>query len=177
MGYSPLTGLVMSTRSGDIDPMLAIYLMSVYGYHSDGLERLLNKMSGLLGVSEVSSDIRDLVHVDEEGNEGDKQSELALKMYIHRLKKYVGSYIFALKGMDVLIFTDDIGVQNWLVREKVCEGLNWCGLIIDKEENRNAPTDRIVRLNAKDSQVHILSIPTDEEIVIYREGLNLLEGE
>ena len=135
MGYSPLPGLMMSTRCGDIDPMLAIYLMVTYGYRPDYLMDMLNKESGLLGISGFSSDIRDIIHrVSKE----EKQDKLALDMYIHRLKKYIGSYITILGGIDALAFTDDIGLRNPLIREKVCEDMEWCGIELDKRSNRKA---------------------------------------
>lgn len=173
MGFSPLPGLMMSTRSGDIDPMLMIYLMTIYGYRSETLEELLNKQSGILGVSGFSSDLRDVIQRIAESKE--KQAELAFEMYIYRLKKYIGSYIIALQGINVLVFTDDIGVKNWLVREKVCENMLWAGINLDKEVNRKAPDNKITRLNTTESRVHILSIPTDEEQVIALDGLRLLK--
>ncbi|HQH12205.1 MAG TPA: acetate kinase, partial [Candidatus Sumerlaeota bacterium] len=113
----------------------------------------------------------------DKGDKEGEQANLAFNMYVHRLKKYIGSYILILKGVDVLIFTDDIGVQNKHVREKVCEDMEWCGINLDNEANQNAPTDRIASLNAEKSKTRILSIPTDEEIVIFREGLTLLGGQ
>jgi acetate kinase len=169
MGFSPLPGLMMSTRSGDLDPMIAVYLMYAYGYRAEDIETLLNKQSGLLGVSGISSDIRDIIHrADQTGGE---QEELAVRMYVHRLKKYIGSFVAVLKGLDVLVFTDDIGVGNPVVREKVCERMDWCGIQLDKDLNRKAGTDQIWALNAEASVVHILSIPTQEELVICREGI------
>lgn len=171
MGYSPLPGLVMSTRSGDIDPMLTLYFMSLYGVRPDDLMDILNKKSGLLGISEFSSDIRDIIHRLSES--GAEQAELALDMYVHRLKKYIGSYIAVLGGVDVLIFTDDIGLRNPLVREKVCQHMEWCGLVLDKEANRGAVGEELSVLSAGDSAVHVLAIPTDEEVVIATEGMEL----
>jgi acetate kinase len=175
MGYSPLPGLVMSTRSGDIDPMLTLYFMSLYGVRPDDLMDILNKKSGLLGISEFSSDIRDIIHrVSESGAE---QAELAFNMYVHRLKKYVGSYIAVLGGIDVLIFTDDIGLRNPLVREKVCEEMEWCGIVLDKDANRLAVGNELSVLSASDSMAKVLAIPTDEEVVIATEGMELLGRE
>ncbi|MFH1878796.1 MAG: acetate/propionate family kinase [Candidatus Omnitrophota bacterium] len=174
MGYSPLQGLVMSTRCGDIDPMLTIYMMVMYGYRPDDLMGLLNKKSGLLGVSGTSSDIRDILHGISEEND---QIELAFKMYIHRLKKYIGSYIAALGGVDVVIFTDDIGVHNWQVREKVCENMEWAGVVLDKKKNESVTDDKICNIKTDGSDVDILTIPTEEELVICLEGLKMLGGE
>ncbi len=171
MGYSPLPGLIMSTRCGDIDPMLTIYMMSKYGYRPDDLMDILNKESGLLGVSGTSSDIRDILH-----NISDEkpQIELAFKMYIHRLKKYIGSYIAALGGVDTFIFTDDIGVHNWQVREKVCENMEWAGIILDDKRNKDVTDDKTCQINADDSDVQMVTVPTEEEIVICLEGLKVI---
>ncbi len=172
MGYTPLPGLVMSTRCGDIDPMLALYLMAVYDYRPEELNDILNRKSGFLGISSFSSDIRDLINPAEEGKKD--QAELALKMYVHRLKKYIGSYIVALGGIDVLAFTDDIGVRSWEVREQVCRSMAWCGLEVDENNNRNASAERISVVNKKNAKVKILTIPTEEELVICREGMRLI---
>lgn len=171
MGYSPLPGLMMSTRCGDIDPMLAIYLMITYGYRPDHLMDMFNKESGLLGVSGFSSDIRDII------NRGYKKGEngsLALDMYVHRLKKYIGSYATILGGIDVLVFTDDIGLRNPLIREKVCEGMEWCGIELDGRLNRKAIGSVVSVLNTKRSRVKIVSIPAEEELAICSEGMKLL---
>lgn len=174
MGFSPLSGLVMSTRCGDIDPMIMIYMMVFYGYRNDDLLNLLNKKSGLLGVSGFSSDIRDIIGKIS----GEKQAGLAFNMYIQRLKKYIGSYIIAaLGGLDVLIFTDDIGVKNPLVREKVCEDMEWCGIVLNKEKNKKYGMKKPELLNSKNSKVRIIALPTDEEVVIAWEGIKLLEEE
>ena len=170
MGYTALSGLIMSTRSGDIDPMLTIYLMTLYGYRPDNLMNILNKKSGLLGISEFSSDIRDIIHVISKN----KQAELAFNMYIHALRKYIGSYIFSLEGVDVLIFTDDIGLHNWLVREKACENMEWCGIILDKKLNRQSVGDKTSLLSAKNSAVRILAVPTEEELAICSDGIKLI---
>jgi acetate kinase len=171
MGYSPLTGLVMSTRSGDIDPLLTVYLMVAHGYRPDEVLDLLNRRSGLLGISGFSSDIGDIIHriSGEEQN-----SELAVRMYVHRLKKYVGSYIAALGGLDVLVFTDDIGLRNPFIRRQVCEQMDWAGIVLDQRLNESAPVDRITNLRTASGTVSILTIPTDEELVIFLEGAKLL---
>jgi len=171
MGYSPLPGLVMSTRSGDLDPMLTIYILYLFGFKTDELNDILSKKSGLLGVSAYSSDIRDIIaHLNKE----DMQSELAFKMYIHRLKKYIGSYIAALDGIDALVFTDDIGVTNPGVREKVCDNMEWCGLLLDKRLNAKADINTINSLHSNSSKVEVLSVPTDEELMIAEQGVKLL---
>jgi acetate kinase len=171
MGYTGLPGLVMSTRSGDVDPMLATYLMGVYGERADDLIDLLNKKSGLLGVSGTSSDIRDLIPLLDH----DPNARLAFDMYVHRLKKYIGGYVMALGGMDALVFTDDIGLHNWLVREQVCRKMEWCGVELDPEANRAATGDVTSLLSAAGSRAKVLAIPTEEELVICWEGMRLIE--
>jgi len=170
MGFSPLTGLVMSTRSGDIYPLLAIFMMAAYGFRPDDLLDDLNKKSGLLGISGFSSDINDII-----GRGGDREpgSELALRMYIHRLRKYVGSYIAALGGIDALVFTDDIGLRNPYVREHVCEGMEWAGISLDPGLNAATPVDRTSSLQASGSRVAVLTVPTEEELIIYLAGEKL----
>ena len=172
MGYTPLPGLVMSTRCGDVDPMLAIYLSTAYGYRSEELMDLFSKRSGLLGISGFSSDITDLL-AQTSGKEKE-QAELALNMYVHRLRKYVGSYVVELGGIDVLLFTDDIGVRSWQVRASVCQDMEWCGLELDEQLNRHAFPDQISSLHSKTSKARILSVPTNEELVICMEGVRLI---
>ena len=171
MGYTSLTGIVMSTRTGDIDPMLSVYLMSNYGYRPDDLMNKFNKKSGLLGISEFSSDIRDLI----KRNSEDERSELALNMYIRSLKKYIGSFITILKGIDVLVFTDDIGVHNWYIRKRVCEEMEWCNMKLDDVKNFEAIQNVPKEINSEDSRVKIIVMPTEEELAIYYEGQKLIE--
>jgi len=170
MGYSPLTGLVMSTRCGDIDPMLAIYLMAAYGYRPDSLLDMLEKKSGLIGLAGFSSDLRDII-----GKQDQPRAKRAFDMYIHRLKEYIGSYIAALGGLDALVFTDDIGVQNSPVREQVCADMAWAGISLNINKNHGASGAKIVELNSKTAPVKILSIPNDEERIICLEGVKLME--
>jgi acetate kinase len=171
MGYTPLPGLIMSTRCGDIDPMLAVYLMTTYRYRSEDLMEILSKKSGLLGVSGFSSDIRDIIN---RIGDNEEQAELAFKMYIHRVKKFIGSYVVELGGLDVLVFTDDIGVHSWQVREGVCEDMGWCGIDLDGTLNRQEPGEGVSLLNSQKSKVRIAAVPTDEEYVILLEGMQLL---
>ena len=170
MGFSPLSGLIMSTRCGDIDPMLMIYVCYTFGYRPDDLLELLEKKSGLLGISGFSSDIRDILKTDRTG-----QAYIAVRMCIHRIKKYIGNYIGALNGIDMLVFTDDIGVQNHEVRKMVCENMGWCGIVLDQKLNRNADVSEMCELSEKGSKVKILSVPNREELMICLEGIRLLE--
>ncbi len=172
MGYSPLPGLIMSTRCGDIDPMTTVYLMGVYGYGLDQLEDIFNKKSGLLGASGFSSDIRDLIAgLDGSGGE---QANLAFQMYIHRIRKYIGSYALILKRTDVLAFTDDIGVNNPVVRKKICQGMDWLGLKLNPEANGRRIQENVSLLSDADSKIRIMAVKPEEELVICWEGLKLL---
>jgi acetate kinase len=174
MGYSPLTGLVMSTRCGDIDPMLAIYFMSVHGFRSDDLLDILNKKSGLLGVSGFSSDLRDIIQGM--GESDSNEANLAFKMYVHRLKRFVGSYLASLGETHVLAFTDDIGIESALVREKICENLEWCGIVLDQERNQGVTSTDISVISSEKSKVDVLCVPTNEELQICKEGMELTQG-
>ncbi len=175
MGFSPMTGLVMSTRSGDIDPMMATYLMVAYGYRPELLLDLLNKESGLLGISGFSSDIRDIIRRYRE--EGTDETDLAIKMYVHRVKKFIGSFVAELGGIDILIFTDDIGLHNWYVRQMVCKGMEWCGIEIDEYLNVGSSGDETTAINSGSSSVAVWVVPNDEEAVISMEGERLLQNE
>lgn len=173
MGYSPLTGLLMSTRCGDIDPLLALHLIVDYDMRPDDVLNLLTERSGLLGVAGFSSDLRDILQ--EVGRERVERADLAFRMYVHRLRKYIGSYVAALGGIDALVFTDDIGVTNWRVREEACGDMEWCGLRLDREANRRAVDKSAALISTDDSPVKALVIPTEEELVIAREGTRLVQ--
>lgn len=175
MGYSPLAGLMMSTRTGDLDPMIPLALMREEGLDPAALNALFNKKSGLVGISGFSADIRDSIQAMDQKN--DPRARLAFEMYTSRLKKAIGSYAALLGGMDVLLFTDDIGAQNPRVRSAACAGLEWCGVLLDQEANQQADPHRMNRINAPDSPVVVLCTPTDEEGVIVREGVRLLTNE
>ncbi len=164
MGYSPLPGLIMSTRSGDLDPSIVLALIAEHGFTADAVDRLLNRESGLIGVSGLSSDLFELIRLADEA--GEPASAVAVAMYVHRLKSTIGAYAAVLGGIDVLAFTDDIGVRGWQVRERACADLAWCGVILDAEANRRAPAGAVAVVSAAESRVKVLSIPTDEEIVI-----------
>lgn len=176
MGFSPNSGLIMSTRSGDIDPAVLLELVRREGLAPSEVEALLNNKSGLRGVSGFSSDITDIINNVDHPLRG-ARARLALDMYIFRLKSYIGSYVMALKGrMDALVFTDDIGVGNPLIRELACGSLAWAGIVIDKEKNRQARHDTSAFVQAAASKVAIVSIPTEEELMICLEGGRILEG-
>ncbi len=172
MGYSPLPGLVMSTRCGDLDPSIVLDLIERHGYSPQQVNRILNQESGLVGLSGETSDLFELLQLVSETE--DPRAKVAVDVYVHRLKTTIGSMLAALGGADLLVFTDDIGVGAWQVREAACNGLEWFGLILDKEVNRSVARDRIALLSAPSSTIQILSIPTDEEYIIAMEGLRLI---
>jgi acetate kinase len=171
MGYSSLTGLIMNTRVGDLDPMIPVELIQS-GYTMDEIVQLLYKESGLIGISGYSSDIRDLIahHSDT----GDENCGLAIEMYVHRLRHYIGAYLAILGGLDALIFTDDVGIQGWQIRGMACRDMEWAGIALDPEVNRWASHSEIALLNTTASKIRVLSVPNDEEIIIATEGVNLL---
>lgn len=170
MGYSPLQGLVMNTRCGDLDPGIILELMH-NGRGADDLTRLLHRESGLYGLSGgLSSDIRDLVALVE----GEPRARLAVDLYVYRVKQYIGSYTAVMNGLDVLIFTDDVGLRVPQVRSAICRDLDCLGVQLDEGRNRRASPDRIEPLHVEGAGVRILAIPNDEESAIYSEGLVLL---
>lgn len=175
MGFSPLPGLVMSTRTGDLDPLLPLFLLDNLGYTPEELETIFNKKSGLLGVSGFSSDLRDIQ--DRIAQDEYPPAVLAYEMAIQRIKKYIGAYGVLMGGVDGLIFTDDIGVHNWMLREAVCNGMQWLGIDLEVVANRNCIPGQANLLSTSSSKVKIIAMPTDEEWVIASEGNLLLQGQ
>lgn len=170
MGYSPLQGLVMNTRCGDVDPGILIDLVRG-GADADDLTRLLHRESGLLGLSGgVSSDIRDLIALM--GQDG--HARLAFDLYVYRAKQYIGAYAAVMNGIDLLIFTDDVGLRVPEVRAAICDGMDYLGVRLDSERNARSAPDRIEPLHEEGARVRILAVPNDEERAIYAEGLQLL---
>lgn len=168
MGFTPLAGITMSTRSGDIDPSLVAYLMQKLKI-TDPTEmvKILNTKSGLLGISGVSPDMRDLLATRDEND----RSDLAIKIYINRIVKYIGSYIALLGGTDVLIFTAGTGAKNAEIRADISNSFNYMGIKIDKEANENGHGTRVI--SSKDSTVQVMVVPTDEELMIVRDVIRL----
>lgn len=165
MGFTPLEGLVMGTRSGDIDPAAVEFLRAKLNLSPEEVVNYLNKKCGILGVSELSSDLRDLTAAAESGNE---KARLALEILAYRVKKYVGSYIAVLGGVDAIVFTGGIGEHSELVRSLVMEGMEYCGAKFDEKKNLEYSSD-IGYLNTDDSKVKIIVLPTNEELSIARE--------
>ncbi len=171
MGLTPLEGLMMGTRSGDIDGGAVTFIMEKEGLDATGVSNLLNKKSGVLGVSGVSSDMRELSAA---ANEGNKRAILAQKMYFYRIRKYIGSYAAALGGVNVIVFTGGVGENDGLAREVACEGLEFMGVKLDKELNKKIHGDEAV-ISTADSKVKVVVIPTDEELMIATDTLNILK--
>lgn len=168
MGLTPLEGLIMGTRSGDLDPAVIEYLMGKKGYDVHQMTDYLNKKCGVLGVSGVSSDFRDL---EKAFNEGNQRAKLALDMFSYRVKKYVGSYAAAMGGLDCLVFTGGIGEHTVCVREAVCKDMEFLGVVLDKKLNADPPRDTEFEISSKKSKVKVYIIPTNEELYIARETL------
>jgi len=171
MGFTPLEGLPMGTRCGDIDPALIEFLMQKSGLGVSEVLGYLNKKSGVLGVSGISSDFRDLCSAADEGN---TRAKLALDLFSYRVKKYIGSYIAAMDGCDAIVFTAGIGENTWQVRERVANSLTFFGVDFDSDANRNAVRGTVFELTKPGSKVRVIIIPTNEELVIARETLELV---
>ena len=161
MGFTPLEGLLMGTRSGDIDPSIVTYVMGKEGLTLSETNTLLNKHSGLIGVSGESSDMRE---IEEAMQEGDKKCQIAFDIFTYRIKKYLGAYAAAMGGIDALVFTGGIGENSINVRKAVCSSMQFIGMEINEELNKNASGEcDIADINSK---VRIYRIPTNEELVI-----------
>lgn len=169
MGLTPLEGLVMGTRSGDIDAGAVTFIMEKEGLNATGVSNLLNKKSGVLGVSGVSSDMRELEAAVAAGN---PKAILAEKMYFYRIKKYIGAYAAALGGVDIILFTGGVGENQANCRSEVCEGLEFMGVKIDLEKNKVRGEEAII--SADDSKATVAVIPTDEELMIASDTLAIL---
>ena len=171
MGLTPLEGLVMGTRCGDIDAGVIPYLMEKKGLDTHQMINYLNKKSGILGVSGISSDLREVIKAS---NDGDKRSKIAIEMLCGRIKKYLCSYAGLMHGVDAICFTAGIGENSDLIREKVCEGLDFMGIEIDKEKNKGR-VPGIREINKESSKTKIYVIPTNEELVIAKDTYNLIK--
>ena len=169
MGLTPLAGLMMGSRSGDIDPSAVTYLMEKLGKTPQEMAEFLNKESGVLGISGLSSDMREIEKADNEGNE---RAHLALQMYNYRIKKYIGEYAAAMGGVDIIVWTAGVGENQEGVRWDSCQGLEFLGIKMDKEANHCRGVERII--SAPDSKVKVCLIPTDEEIVIARDTMEIV---
>jgi acetate kinase len=174
MGLTPLEGLVMGTRSGDIDPAIPFHMMNVGGYEPDELERILNKKSGVLGITEKYVDRRDIEQAAEKGEE---QAQLALEAEAYRIRKYIGSYVAALGRVDAVVFTAGVGERGPTIRKMAVENLDVMGVKLDADRNAaSRTTNAETIISADDSPTKIFVIPTDEELVMTEDTVALMEG-
>ncbi|HAE38525.1 MAG TPA: acetate kinase, partial [Candidatus Riflebacteria bacterium] len=168
MGHTPLEGLAMGTRCGDLDPALILHIMKQYELTIPEMDNLLNKHSGVLGISQISSDLRDL---EEDWPNKSERANLALDVYSHRIKKYIGAYMAVLNGCDAVIWTAGVGENSPIVRSIVHRDMSWLGIKLDLEKNevtwRGAEGD----ITTPDSKVKVLVIPTNEELVIAQDTI------
>ena len=172
MGLTPLAGVMMGSRSGDIDASAVTYIMDKLGKTPQQMADYLNKESGVLGISGISSDMRDVEAAAKEGNE---RAKLALQMYAYRIKKYIGAYAAAMGGVDVIVWTAGVGEIQTGTRADACEGLEFLGIEIDREKNA-AVRSREELISTPESKVKVYVVPTDEEIVIARDTMELVKG-
>ena len=171
MGLTPLEGLMMGTRCGDIDPSAVTYLMDKLDKKPQEMCDYLNKKSGVIGITGISSDMRDIENAAKEGNE---RAQLALKMYDYRIKKYIGAYAAALGGVDVVVFTAGVGENQTSTRAQACKGLEFMGIKIDEAKNATIHGEEAI-ISTPDSKVKVVVVPTDEEIVIARDTKELIK--
>ena len=175
MGLTPLEGAVMGTRCGDIDPAIPAFIMEQEGLSPKEIDSVLNKKAGILGITGQYTDRRDVIEGAEEGD--CPRCQLALDVEAYRLKKYIGSYAAAVGGIDAVVFTAGVGEMGWLIREMTVEGLEFMGIILDKEKNRNTMTRKSESvITTPDSPVKVFVIPTDEELVFTEDVVAILEG-
>ena len=170
MGLTPLEGVPMGTRCGDMDPAIVTYLMDKLGLDAAGMNAYMNKKSGVLGISGVSSDFRDL---DAAAKAGDERAELALETFAYKVKKYIGAYAAALGGVDAIVFTAGVGENDKGVRARILEGLEYLGVEVDFDYNLSAPRGEEIELSKPASRVKVFVIPTDEEMVIAKDTAKL----
>jgi len=171
MGFTPLEGLVMGTRSGDIDPAIVFFLMEKMGMNAQEANNFFNKKSGMLGLSGVSNDLRDVLEAAASGNE---RAQIALKVYYNKVRGYIGNYIAKLNGCDCLVFTAGVGENGIDIRENICKDLDYLGIKIDSEKNNVRGKE--VDVATEDSKVRIFVIPTNEELVIARDTYDLTKS-
>lgn len=168
MGFTPLEGLVMGTRSGDIDPAIVFFLMDKLGMNAAEANNYFNKKAGMLGLSTISNDLRDILEAAASGNE---KAQLALDVYYNRVKSYIGAYMAKLNGCDCIVFTAGVGENGYDVRENICNNLDFLGINMDTEKNKVRGKE--VDVSAEGSKVKIFVIPTNEELVISRDTYRL----
>lgn len=170
MGFTPLAGLIMGTRTGDLDPAIVTYLMAEKGWDAKAVDNLLNKKSGVLGISGVSSDFRDL---EKAAGEGNKRAQLALDMFYYRVKKYIGAYAAAMGGVDAIVFTAGLGENSPDAREEILKGLDFLGFEVDLEKDNVRGKETI--FSTDNSRVKLMVIPTNEELMIAKDTKELVQ--
>lgn len=173
MGMTPLEGLMMGTRSGDIDPAIVPFVMNKEELTLNEVNSMLNKHSGMLAISGISSDMRE---VTEAMQDGDKNAKLAFDMYTYRVKKYIGSYAAAMNGVDTIVFTAGVGENSVDLRKAICEGISFLGIELDEERNAERRKDAR-EITTDSSRVKVLVVPTNEELLIARDTYNLVKQE
>jgi len=171
MGFTPLEGLLMGTRSGDIDPAIILHIVGEEELTLHEARTLLNKHSGLTGISGVSSDMRDIIEAKNGGND---RARLAFEVYCYRVKKYIGSYAAAMGGVDAIVFTAGVGENSPDVRAAVLKDMEWLGLSIDQEKNLAAKAKEM-DISTANSKVRALVVPTNEELVIAKDTKKIVE--
>lgn len=169
MGFSPQSGILNAKRTGDLDPFIPLFLQKAEGLTADQVSDVLQKKSGLLGISGISDNMKDIIEAAEGGN---KRASLAIATFCYGIKKYIGSYFTVLGGLDILAFTGGIGERSAFVREKVCQGLDCLGISIDKNKNSTATFEAVV--SRDESKVKVVIIPANEELIVAREAQELL---
>jgi acetate kinase len=174
MGFTPLEGLVMGTRSGDVDPAVLDYLASKEGLSLQEVEGMLNKASGLLGISGLTNDMRELLAESREF--GDRRARLAVEIFCYRARKYIGAYLAAMNGADAIVFAGGIGENAPTVRAAICQGLDWMGIRVDEARNAAAVGGAETRIEAEGSRTQVWVIPTDEELLIARDTFRVVSG-
>jgi acetate kinase len=174
MGMTPLEGLVMGTRSGDIDAAIIDYLAIKEGFTLPQIDTMLNKQSGLIGISGLTNDMRDLLAEAHEHN--DRRARLAIDIFCYRARKYIGSYLAAMNGADAVVFTGGIGENSPEIRAKICEGLQWLGLELDTERNERCQVGCEGIISSDSSRLAAYTIPTDEELLIARDTVRNVRG-
>ena len=169
IGFTPLEGLVMGTRAGDMDPAIVTFIQEKENMTAEQANNMLNKKSGVLGISKISSDFRD---IEEAAEKGDENAKLALAVYDYRVKKYIGSYIAAMNGADAVIFTAGLGENSALTRESICKDMDFLGIKVDTEKNK--VRGKLTDISAEGSRVKVLIVPTNEELMIARDTKQLV---
>lgn len=173
MGLTPLEGVPMGTRCGDIDPAIVLYLMKKLNLNVNEMDAYLNKKSGVLGISGISSDMRDIEAAAKQGNE---RAELALATLAYKVKKYIGAYVAAMDGVDAIVFTAGVGENAANIRERIISGLGYLGVVPDYELNSNCPRGQNVEISKPESSVKVFVIPTDEEMMIATQTAELVKA-